>query len=98
MANLRLKIAITLLLAFTISWARSKDSGMDDLDSFFDDVDDGFVPDEPTANYDNFESVDSSTPTPDEILEMMVEEDPVPEFESASEKYLFYARRYLTEV
>ena len=67
---------------------------MDDLDSFFDDIEDDFVPEEPAIQHDE----SPETPTPEEVMQQVIPEEPIPEFKSDTEKYLYYANKYKIEI
>jgi hypothetical protein len=80
-----------------ITFTKADNGGvdLDDLDSFFDDIEDDFEPVvEQRRHYDDEEG----TPTPEEVVETYIPEEPVPEFESNYEMYMFYARKYMIEI
>lgn len=95
---------LSFVATYTYAKSNQNDIGgfeVDDLDSFFDDVDDGIDEDvrygQPTTDNTGSQSTQEAQQAPEPEI-VYVPEEPIPEFENDIDKYIYYARKYLIEI
>ncbi len=95
--------SILLLLCFFVNKAYTQ-SDEEEFDTFFEETSDDApeIFDEPISDEPSVEFEEPETQMTEEIIDIPMPQyeppEPVPEFESATEKYIYYARKYMVEL